>query len=84
MSENNVWSAESCSLKSFVHSYTLPQLVKVEEGFCSKDDTETLSTGEILMLHSATTELLVEDADHRQYFVPLNCQCKVEILPRIC
>jgi len=83
MSENIVWSVESCSLETFVHSHTLPQLVKVEEGFCSEDDEETLSTGEILMLHSVI-KLLVEDADNRQYFVSSSCRCKVEILPRIC
>lgn len=85
MSENIIWSTESCSLKTFVHSYTLPQLVKIAEGFCSEDDEETLSTGEILMLHvHSVPKLLVEDADCRQYFVPRNCHCKVEILPRIC
>ena len=85
MSENILWSTESWSLKTFVHSYTLPQLVKIEEGFCSKNNEETLSTGEILMLHvHSVPKLLVEDADYRQYFVPRNCQCKVEILPRIC
>ena len=37
------------------------------------------------MLHvHSVPKLLVEDADYRQYFVPRNCQCKVEILPRIC
>ena len=85
MSGNIVWSAESCSLKTFVDSYTLPQLVKVEEGFYSEDDTKTLSAGQTLMLHSVTKVLVfVEAADHKQYFVPLNCHCKVEILPRIC
>ena len=85
MSENILWSTKSWSLKTFVHSYTLPQLVKIEEGFCSKNNEETLSTGEILMLHvHSVPKLLVEDADYRQYFVPRNCQCKVEILPRIC
>ena len=83
MSENIVWSVESCLLKTFVQSYTLPQLVNVEEGFCSEDDAETLSTGEIIMLH-AVIKLLVEDADDKQYFVPRSCQCKVEILPTIC
>lgn len=72
-------------MKTFINSYTLPQLVKVEDGFYSEDDAETLSTGEILMLHSVSvTKLLVEDADNRQYFVSRNCQCKVEILPTIC
>ena len=83
MSENIVWSADSCSLKTFVDRYTFPQLVKVEDGFYSEDDAETLSTGEILMLHSVTT-LLVVDADYRRYFVSRNCQCKVEVLPTIC
>lgn len=83
MSENIVWSAESCSLKTFVDSYTLPQLVKVEDGVYSEDDSETLSTGEILMLHSVT-KLIVEDADDRQYFVSRSCQCTVEILPTVC
>ena len=83
MSENIVWSADSCSLKTFVDRYTFPQLVKVEDGFYSEDDAETLSTGEILMLHSVTT-LLVADADYRRYFVSRNCQCRVEVLPTIC
>lgn len=83
MSENIVWSAESCSLKTFVDSYTLPQLVKVEDGVYNEDDSETLSTGEILMLHSVT-KLIVEDADDRQYFISRSCQCTVEILPTVC
>ena len=83
MTENIVWSAESCSLKTFLERYTLPQLVKVEDGFYSEDDAETLSTGEILMLHSVT-KLLVVDADYSKYFVSRNCQCKVEVLPTIC
>ena len=83
MTENIVWSAESCSLKTFLERYTLPQLVKVEDGFYSEDDAETLSTGEILMLHSVTRQLVV-DADYRKYFVSRNCQCKVEVLPTIC
>lgn len=83
MSENIVWSAESCSLKTFVDSYTLPQLVKVEDGVYNEDDSETLSTGEILMLHSVT-KLIVEDADDRQYFTSRSCKCTVEILPTVC
>ncbi|KAL9974839.1 hypothetical protein ACROYT_G011932 [Oculina patagonica] len=80
------WSDQSCTLKTFVARYNLPQLVKVEDGFYSEDDGETLSADDILMLHSIkrTQNLLVEDAEHKEYLLPLNSPCKVEILPKLC
>ena len=86
MFQNIVWSAQSCTLKTFVDSYTLPQLVKVEDGFYSDDDAKTLSAGQIFTLHftKRTDKLLAQAADHKQYLVPFNCPCKVEILPKIC
>ena len=86
MFKDIVWSKQSCTLKTFIDSYVLPQLVKVEDGFYSARDAETLSKDDILTLHftKQTDKLLVEAADHKQYFVPLNCPCKIEILPRIC
>lgn len=84
MFENIVWSEESCTLKTFVDRYPLPQLVKVEDGFYSVKEAETLSNDDILTLHftKQTDKLLVEAADHKRHFVPLNCPCKLEILPR--
>ncbi|XP_078365000.1 uncharacterized protein LOC144649387 [Oculina patagonica] len=84
--ETIVWSDQSCTLKTFVARYNLPQLVKVEDGFYSEDDGETLSADDILMLHSIkrTENLLVEDAEHKEYLLPLNSPCKVEILPKLC
>ena len=86
MFENIVWSEQSCTLKTFIDSYLLPQLVKVEDGFYSTKDAETLSKDDILTLHftKRTDKLVIEAADHRRYFIPLNFPCKIEILPRIC
>ena len=85
MFENIVWSEQSCTLKTFIDKYPFPQLVKVEDGLYSANDAETLSKDDILTLHftKQTDKLLVEAADHKRYFVPLNCPCKIEILPRI-
>ena len=85
MFENIVWSEQSCTLKTFIDNYSLPQLVRVEDGFYSAKDAETLSKDDILTLHftKQTDKLLVEAADHKRYFVPLNCPCKIEILPWI-
>ena len=86
MFQDIVWSAQSCTLKTFVDSYTLPQLVKVEDGFYSDEEAKTLSAGQIFTLHftKQTDKLLAQAADHKQYLVPVNCPCKVEILPKIC
>lgn len=86
MFENIVWSEQSCTLKTFIDSYLLPQLVKVEDGFYSTKDAETLSKDDILTLHftKRTDKLVIEAVDHKSYFIPLNFPCKIEILPRIC
>ena len=86
MSEDIVWSEQCCTLKTFIDRYHLPQLVKVEDGFYSPKDAETLSKDDILTLHftKQTDKLLLEAADHKRYLVPLNSPCKIEILPRVC
>lgn len=86
MFDNIVWSDQPCTLKAFIETYPLPQLVKVEDGLYSAEDAETLSKDDILTLHftKQTDKLVVETANHQRYFVPINCPCKIEILPKIC
>ncbi|XP_078365027.1 uncharacterized protein LOC144649411 [Oculina patagonica] len=86
MFANIVWSTQSCTLKTFIDSYTLPQLVKVLDGLYSDSDAKTLSAEQVLTLHftKRTDKLLIQAADFKQYVVPFNCPCKVEILPKIC
>ena len=86
MFENIVWSTKSCSLKTFVGTYPLPQLVQVENGFYSEDEANTLSAGQILTLHCTklTDQVLAIAAADKPYFIPVNFPCKVQILPTIC
>lgn len=86
MFDNIVWSDQPCTLKAFIETYPLPQLVKVEDGLYSAEDAETLSKDDILTLHftKQTDKLVVETANRQRYFVPINCPCKIEILPKIC
>ena len=86
MFENIVWSTNPCTLKTFVESFSLPQLVQVENGIYSEDDAKTLSAGQILTLHftKRTDKVLAKASATKEFFVPVNCPCKVEILPTIC
>ena len=86
MFESIVWIANPCTLKTFVERFPLPQLVQVENGIYSEDDTKTLSGGQILTLHftKRTDKVLAKASATKAFFVPVNCPCKVEILPTIC
>ena len=86
MFNNIVWSANPCTLKTFIESFPLPQLVQVENGIYSEDDAKTLSAGQILTLHftKRTDKVLAKASATKEFFVPVNCPCKVEILPTIC
>ena len=86
MFENIVWSTNPCTLKTFVECFPLPQLVQVENGIYLEDDAKTLSAGQILTLHftKRTDKVLAKAFATKEFFVPVNCPCKVEILPTIC
>lgn len=81
-----VWSDKSCTLKEFVDEYPLPQLIKVESGVYNDDDARTLSAEQILTLHitKRSDKVLVRAAENKQYFLPVTCPYKVEILPKFC
>ena len=86
MFENILWNDNSCTLKSFVENYHLPQLVRVEDGFYSENEGKTLSAGQILTLHftKRTDKILAKASATPPFLIPVNCPCKVEILPTIC
>ena len=86
MFKDIVWSSNYCTLKTFVDSYHLPQLVQVESGWYSEDEAKTLSTAQILTLHytKQTDKVLAKAAEKRPFLIPVNFPCKVEILPTIC
>ena len=86
MFENIVWSDRSCTLSEFIDNYPLPQLVQVENGIYSENEAKTLSAGQILTLHftKRTDKVLAKATGKKQFFIPVNCPCKVEILPTVC
>ena len=86
MFENIVWSGTSFTLREFVDNFPLPQLVQIENGIYSEDDAKTLSAGQILTLHftKRTDKVLAKATGRKQFFIPVNCPCKVEILPTVC
>ena len=86
MFENIVWSDKSFTLREFVDNFSLPQLVQVENGIYSEDEAKTLSAGQILTLHftKKTDKVVAKATGTKQFFIPVNCPCKVEILPTIC
>ena len=86
MFKNIVWSENSCTLKSFVECYPLPQIVQVEDGIYSHDEAKTLSAEQVLTLHCTkrTDKVLAKGASQKEYYIPVNCPCKVKILPTFC
>ena len=86
MFENIIWSDKSFTLKEFVDNFSLPQLVQVENGIYSEDEAKTLSAAQILTVHvtKRTDKVVAKATGTKQFFIPVNCPCKVEILPTIC
>ena len=87
MFKNIVWSAETYPLGTFLENFHLPQMVQVEDGIYSNDEAKTLSAGQILTLHCTkrSDKVLVKaTAEEKRYFIPVNCPCKVKILPTNC
>ena len=86
MFNNIVWSSESFTLGQFVEKFTLPQIVIVEDGIYNTDETTTLSSGQIVTLHftKRTDKIVAKVRQQKEYLIPVNCPCKVEILPNIC
>ncbi|XP_068693570.1 uncharacterized protein [Montipora foliosa] len=89
MDENLInWSDSSFTLKAFVNRFPkFPHLVQVESGVYNEDDTKTLSAGQILKLHlcKRTDKVLAKATGvDREFFIPVNSACKVEVLPTVC
>lgn len=71
------WTSEQLTLAQFLDKYSLPQIVKVTEGFRSEFDDA------VLFLQSVKTIQKVHGrlgcGKGRQISIPLNCESKVEV-----
>ena len=81
--KNVLWSDVEYRLSEFVDRFTLPQLVKVQEGFYGPDEDSCIGAEQILTLHAikTTEKLLARDWKNRELHIPLNCSQKVELRP---
>ena len=77
------WSEQSLPLSEFVQKYPLPQLVMVEEGFDSAQDEKSLSSGQVLKIHSLCTERKLHclDRHNKEVHLPLHTSEQVYLRP---
>lgn len=76
------WSDMSLPLSEFVKTYSLPQFVKVEEGYCDLSGENSLSLGETLKVYTLTSEkkLLCFGKSEKELRIPVTNQ-KVYLKP---
>ncbi|XP_046857212.1 uncharacterized protein LOC124450632 [Xenia sp. Carnegie-2017] len=77
------WSPKSFKISDFLQKFTLPQVVKVIEGFYGENEETSLGADQILSLHcmKSTDKLLGKDYRGKEINIPLHCQNKVEVRP---
>ena len=73
---NIQWSETSIPLCDFVTKYPLPQIVQIEEGYHGGSDENSLSMGQVLKIHTLTTErkLRCQDRHGKELQVPVHTQ----------
>ena len=82
MEDSLDWSEEEYQLTDFVNKFTLPQVVRVEQGFHSGDDDTALGGGQVLTIHvvKEADTVVAKDAQERKVYIPKTCSQKVEVL----
>ena len=77
------WSGTSFKVSDFLTRFTLPQIVKVIEGFYGDDEDTSLGADQILSLHciKSTDKVVGRDYRGKEVNIPLHCQNKVEVRP---
>lgn len=76
------WSKEAKNLSQYLDIYSLPQIVKIEEGYFDDVGECSLSQGEILKLHTLMSEkkLLCVNKDGVELHIPVFTQ-KIRLKP---
>ena len=77
------WSQESLPLWKFIDKYTLPQIVRIEDGYYSQEEDSSLSSGQILKIHCFKTSKKVAGIDQHgnDIYISLNTTEKVLLRP---
>ena len=74
------WSASEYSIKHVIDKFSLPQLVKVEEGYMLTE-TVSLGSGQLMTIHSwkTITQFKGFDSMGRDVIIPTTCPFKVKL-----
>ena len=77
------WNDVDYAFSKFLDQFSLPQLVRVQDGFCSKDETCSLSAGQVLTvrLFRTTDKVFALDRSNGKLHIPFECSRKVELCP---
>ena len=81
-----IWSKTHKNLSNFLKDYQLPQIVRVVDGFCGKNENTTISSEQILALHEihSVRKLLGTDSSDTKVTIALSCPTQVLVCPSKC
>ncbi|CAB3986810.1 Hypothetical predicted protein [Paramuricea clavata] len=81
-----IWSKTQTNLSKLLKEYPLPQIVRVVDGFCSKNEDTILYDEQILALHEihSVRKLIGTDSSDTQVAVALSCPTQVLVCPSKC
>lgn len=84
LAESFVWAEQSHTLARCLAEYTLPQIIRVIQGYDGGADSRNLGHGEVLTLHDirVTKVFSAEDSQGNVITIPINCPNMVHVLPR--
>ena len=77
------WSDKSLTLSKFIQKYTLPQIVRIEDGHYSQEEDSSLSSGQLLKIHCLKTVKKLSGIDQYgdEVHVPLNTTERIVLRP---
>jgi hypothetical protein len=81
-----IWSKPRKNLSKFLKEYQLPQIVRVVDGFCGKNEETSINNEQILAFHEirSVRKLLGTDSSGKQVIIPLTCPTQVLVCPSKC
>ena len=81
-----IWSKTRKNLSELLKEYQLPQIVRVVDGFCGKNEETSINNEQILAFHKicSVRKLLGTDSSGKQVIIPLTCPTQVLVCPSKC
>ncbi|CAB3979611.1 Hypothetical predicted protein [Paramuricea clavata] len=81
-----IWSKPQKNLSKLLKEYQLPQIVRVVDGFCGKNEETSINSEQILAFHEicSVRKLFGTDSSGKQVIIPLTCPTQVLVCPSKC